>query len=163
MDILFLLIIVLISILVMFSKYQKTIVSILFLLLIVSYFAIPKISMNLKSHKSWEVPRNLRVIMDKAVEYEARNAVWPENLLIDLPDAYNETKSKKWEYSIKVIKDTTSVDTFRIVATSKKKLGKLPTGGFITIDNWGNKQYSHEFMLKMGGPYLSDAKHCVDE
>lgn len=160
---LFLRLIVLGLILVVFRKHEKKILVISILLLIGFYFVAPRLSANIHSSKSWEVPRSFHVIMDKAVEYEARYAVWPENLVKDLPDAYSKTRSKKWEYSVTVIKDTVSVDTFIIIATSKKKIGKLPVGSFITIDNWRNKQYSHEYLLKMGGSYLSDAEYCDDE
>lgn len=106
-----------------------------------------------------EVPKNFKWLIDKAVEYEAINGYWPEN--IDELDV--DLASKFWQYSILSNKNDREI-VFKAELVKMNSIGDLQVGAYITINSFGDREYSHrsfaDVYLKA---YLRDAKYTGTE
>lgn len=119
---------------------------------------------DLTPHTGFHYDLDFRYIMDQAVEYHYINKKWPESITKDLPRADNRIRKKYFTYTCYTEKDSLGNELFVAKATSKVylKLGKIPKGYFVTLNNIGNKSYNHRGFEASNTSFLKDATYVGD-
>lgn len=109
-------------------------------------------------------PKHFKMIMDKAVEYEAEHDKWPESISEDLRSVDSLTQNIFFSYSCYTEKDSIGEDLFVIKATTKTFYEKadIPAGYYVTCNNLVEKTYNHKNFLSNGKGYLMDATYVGD-
>lgn len=117
--------------------------------------AAEQLNNNINSARCNEVPKNFARIMDQVVMYEAVNGYWPTDIsMLDIA-----VESKFFDYELLGTANGDKL-VIKAVVKSGKKIGEISTGDFITVDNEGNKAYSHsDFADKFMKAYLYNATY----
>lgn len=125
-------------------------------------FTFSRIRTNIITSKSPVLPRYFKLIMDEAVEYEASQGEWPEDIFREIPALKKTTDNSFWIFSSKTYRDSLDVSTFLIKASLKKDMnsGEVPKGHFITYNSNGDLCYSHPLLhQKFMKAYLNNATY----